>query len=678
MRTTDWQLTIIDAAPPNSDLGSLAAGDLDGDGHVELVVAGTPALSWYRPDTLESGVIDNGHVFQVGVTLADLDNDGVREIVIGDCDPPQHLFIFKPGATLDAPWRKIVVDATMAGSPHDVLVVDIDDDGELEIVANNIDAHPGLYIYKRATAALDGPWRKYAVQTGFFEEGLAVGDFDGDGAIEISAGPNLYRQPSAGPFAGPWIQQPLARDFREMCRNVAVDINGDGKPELVVIESEYMDGRLSWFEHDARSGWIEQRLPGRYVFGHSLDCRRDPVTNRVTIFVAEMAQGGWNPPYNWDARLLELISDDDGRMWRESLVFVGAGTHEAEACDIDNDGEVEYVGKECFRPKVQIYKRRRTAPLAMQHRMIDRDRAEPARALIACDVDGDGQADIVAGSVWYRAPDFTRHELPAGHHALAHHGGALISVAGVHAHRLTLRDGHWHIDALGALPSPHACAAITFDGAVLFGFGDGADPCVFEANGAESTLRGLGTVRAFASTAHGLVVGTHLCRREADGWRATRVIDGFDVARLVTVDVDGDGALEVVAGEWLLETATQVADPSARLAWFKPNDGDLARPWTMRVIDRLRCPHALGAADLDGDGVAELIAGEHDPFKPYRNRSRLIVYKRVDPHGRSWSPTVIDDRFEHFNAAQPLPLGDGRVGIASQGWTEPRYVHLWV
>ncbi len=146
---SNWSLTIIDADPPKSDLGSLAPGDIDGDGLVEVRVAGTRALSWYRPASLEQRDIERGPVSQVGIALADLDNDGVLDLVIGDCDPPQHLFVYKPEKTRDAPWRNLVVDADVAGSPHDAIACDGDGDDALEKAANNIDAHPGLLIYKR-------------------------------------------------------------------------------------------------------------------------------------------------------------------------------------------------------------------------------------------------------------------------------------------------------------------------------------------------------------------------------------------------------------------------------------------------------------------------------------------------------------------------------------------------
>ena len=95
------------------------------------------------------------------------------------------------------------------------------------------------------------------------------------------------------------------------------------------------------------------------------------------------------------------------------------------------------------------------------------------------------------------------------------------------------------------------------------------------------------------------------------------------------------------------------------------------------MIDTMRSPHSLGVFDLDDDGEKEIIVGEHDPFKIHRSRSRLAIYKKADPGGKTWKRFIVDDRFEHHDGAKILDLGGGRKGIVSTGWTDSNYVSLW-
>jgi hypothetical protein len=86
---------------------------------------------------------------------------------------------------------------------------------------------------------------------------------------------------------------------------------------------------------------------------------------------------------------------------------------------------------------------------------------------------------------------------------------------------------------------------------------------------------------------------------------------------------------------------------------------------------------SLAVTGLDGDGQAEIIVGEHDPFKPYRSRCKLFVYQKADAIGRMWKCFQLDDRFEHHDGGRPIRLASGATGILSHGWRDSRYVHLW-
>jgi hypothetical protein len=81
--------------------------------------------------------------------------------------------------------------------------------------------------------------------------------------------------------------------------------------------------------------------------------------------------------------------------------------------------------------------------------------------------------------------------------------------------------------------------------------------------------------------------------------------------------------------------------------------------WTRRVIDTtLVDGHALVAADLDGDGVDEIIAGQ-------RGGSRSAWIYAMGADGKRWSRTTLDDGGMGAAGCATADLdGDGRVDVA--------------
>ena len=729
-----WELLILDADPPARQLGALTTGDLDGDGRAEIVTCGDGALLWYRPHTFERGLIARGS-FHCGVAIEDVDGDGVPEVVAGPRVDPESkakdwlITWYKAPATPGEPWACYTIDPATTGGPHDLVFADLDGDGERELIATAMYCPvPGLFIYKRRPDPRR-PWRKHAVQIGLSGDGTAAADLDGDGRLEIVAGPYLYHCPPGGPFSGPWIKTDLACGFREMCRAATLDITGNGRPDVIIAEAEFPDGRLSWFENrvldDPAQPWVEHLLERPVNFAHTLGAWRDPETGEACVFVAEMAQGGWNPPYNWDARLIRFATADGGKSWRRELVYQGAGTHEGTATDIDGDGAIEFVGKEIYRPRVQIWKRRdRPSPLlGYRHRFIDREKPCTGTDILATDIDGDGLADVVCASWWYRNPTWERHAIPGIYQVLnacdidGDGRDELLAMVGRPAeqdwysglnsdlswlkpvdplagrweqHPIGQGSGDWPHGTLFAplLPGGRPALVVGYHDADEEGvqhfpelFEVPADPCTYP--WPRRVLADIPYGEEFAACdvdgdgLLDLVAGPYWLQNLGDGtFRSHPFAPGYKPCRLRVADLLGNGGLAVVLVEEGLSYETRESF-FRRIAWFERPADPRQCPWPAHVIDTVRCPHSLDVADLDGDGELEVVVGEHDPFKPYRARNRLLAYKRAEPLGRAWWRHVIDDRFEHHDGARVFQLAPGRLGIISHGWAESKYVHLW-
>ena len=428
-----WELIILDAVPPHmTEVAGMAAADIDDDGKTEVIVVGNGALLWYRPSTSEKGVIAHGFHFGVGVALEDIDQDGRREVITGRLLPGSENWIlcwYKAGAKLDDPWTEHILDGDTAGHPHDVIVADLDGDGKQELVANAMYCeHPGLFAYE-APADPKRPWKKQMIQTGISAEGTRAGDLDGDGRDEVVSGPYWFSAPRGGAFSGePWETHSLAPGFREMCRAAIIDVNGDGRLDVILVEDEYPDGRLSWFENRLKTHpnypWIEHPIDGALNFSHTLRAWKDPKSREVHLLAGEMNAGGWYAPYDWDARLIDYSTLDGGTSWRKDLIYQGEGTHEAVRVDLDGSGTEVIFGHAAqviaeqkaggYTGWVQMFRPRQKRSVLgeYKHTLVDRQKPHTGIDILAVDIDGDGRLDIVCGAWWYKNPTWERYEIP--------------------------------------------------------------------------------------------------------------------------------------------------------------------------------------------------------------------------------------------------------------------------
>lgn len=721
-QATSWELTLLDVLDPKGGgAGSLAIGDIDGDNLNELLIGGADGIRWYRLDSTARGRIYDGPC-HVGLAVADLDADGRGEVLAGvqKSDDPEDCQVcwFKPtGETVDAPWQMHVIDPSTNGGVHDVQAIDIDGDGELEVIANAVyNARPCLYLYKR-TGDITQPWQRFVIQDDGFEEALAFGDLNGDGKLEIVSGPNMYAQPAAGPLNDHWPRTAVAPGFREMCRVFIVDITGQGRGDIVAVESEYPDGQISWFENRLAEGegWVEHPIDHGWNFAHSLHARR--VGRQVRVFVAEMAKGGWDAPYNFDARVSELVSDDNGATWREERIDTGAGTHQAMMIDLDGDGKMEVVGKECYTAKVQLWKKLPAAPKVTQFEHVFVDREKPAGSIdiVPVDLTGDGKPDLATGSWWYEHGTWERFEIPDVYQVIGAgdvDGDGRMELIGITAdpnandwyNRLCsdlvwlkpidARAGEWQMHKIGTgsgdWPHGNIFGPLGPDGrgALCVCYHDGARPEIFHVPDdptqpwerrtlADIPYREELLLAEIAGSGRlDIIAGAHWLENNGDGtFTPHEMTQDFDPARCALVDINGNGRLDVLTGREGLDFDKGVT-PWSELAWLEQPE-DPREPWTVHLIDTVRCAHSVAAADIDGDGEVELICGEHNPFKDYRSRSRLMVYKKADPAGITWKRYVLDDRFEHHDGTRIVDLGEGRKAIASIGWKETKYTHLW-
>jgi hypothetical protein len=109
---------------------------------------------------------------------------------------------------------------------------------------------------------------------------------------------------------------------------------------------------------------------------------------------------------------------------------------------------------------------------------------------------------------------------------------------------------------------------------------------------------------------------------------------------------------------------------------YSPGKADPEKPFSLdrRVVDdELRWGHAVWFADLDRDGVDELIIGVRDDPSPksgdrFKDRRGVRIYKSIDRGGARWERMILDNggvAVEDLTAADLN--GDGAIDIIAVG-----------
>ena len=129
------------------------------------------------------------------------------------------------------------------------------------------------------------------------------------------------------------------------------------------------------------------------------------------------------------------------------------------------------------------------------------------------------------------------------------------------------------------------------------------------------------------------------------------------VTGIALADIDGDGALDVMAGSYSGGPRDEDGDVTAsdrlgRLGWFR-NPGDAAEPWTRHDISRRKRGmfDQFAARDLDGDGDMDLV-GTRGNSAPYDGVFWLEQVRSAAP-----VPAFARARAED-SVEMPLPVGE--------------------
>ena len=277
---SSWRKYAIGPAARSTDI---RLADMDGDGDLDVISSGQSqgsGFSWYENTgsyhentAWPKEQIDSPAPIPYAIDAGDLDNDGDLDFVGSTANYIgytrfQDNFIswYENDGAADPSWTDSVIktkDRSVA--PQRNRIVDLDKDGDLDIVASIQGSNYDELVWYENDGAADPSWTENVIyiNEGNFSnpKGLEVGDLDNDGDLDILITAKSPRGvingqvtwfENNGATDPSWTQQTIDpfEDYSEYFWNLSlVDWDNDGDLDILSANGGTQNKSVVWYEN---------------------------------------------------------------------------------------------------------------------------------------------------------------------------------------------------------------------------------------------------------------------------------------------------------------------------------------------------------------------------------------------------------------------------------------------
>jgi len=366
---------------------SVAVGDVDGDGDLDLVTGSEGQSAVYFNDGVGNfhsgpvicGVTTNAHCFgpatgaALSVALGDLDGDGDLDLVVGNAAQPNVVYFndgignfysgpIACGATNSARVRCFGSDLVWT---YSVALADVDGDRDIDIIAGNTSgilnsgAQSMVFLNDGASPPSFAAERPFGTSVDDTRS-VAIGDLDGDGDLDLVTG--NFQEQSATYFndgLGNFLTRRSFGSGTDRTWSVAVgDVDGDGDLDIVAGNGDrFFGGQQNMVYFNDGTG----NFPTRHDFGSGGD-------RTQTLALGDMDGDGDLDitAGNYNQQSVVYLNDGAGNFTSGRDFGTGAASVWSLALgDIDGDGDLDIItGSTHDQHAIDLNRRVGTAQLA--------------------------------------------------------------------------------------------------------------------------------------------------------------------------------------------------------------------------------------------------------------------------------------------------------------------------
>ena len=341
----------------------IALGDLDNDGDLDIV-SGTSTVEdfeiavWQNDGTPFSGAWAHNDVgvstaTVYSVALGDLDDDGDLDVVsAGDSGEDYEIIAWRnDGTPFSGLWAQNDVGAS-AARVWSVALGDLDNDGDLDLVSgSNWEETREVIVWQNDGTPFSGLWtRNEAGLAGDTVYSVAVGDLDNDGDLDVVSGNDAATgtevtgwQNDGTPFSGLWTESEVGHSDSNVLSVALGDLDGDGDLDVVTGSDSRED-----YEVIACQNTLVHRNSPFDPAGHGVGASTG---NVLSVALGDLdgdgdldAVSGSNADEDYEVIAWRNGGTPFSGLWTQNDVGASAGTVRSVALgDLDNDGDLDVV-----------------------------------------------------------------------------------------------------------------------------------------------------------------------------------------------------------------------------------------------------------------------------------------------------------------------------------------------